>query len=136
MILTNPYVSIGGSDISSYVKSVTIDYPFEEHDDTAAGDTARSVELGLANWTITVTANETYANGLLNDIMWTKYIAKAEVALIIKINGGTTSTDNPKWTGNGMITGYPPISGAVGDQAVANFTIKPTGGVLTRAEAD
>lgn len=137
IVLKNAYVSIGGTDISAEVASVTLKMEYEEVECTAMGDTARHGIPGMQVSSIEVECNQNYTDNLLDELLYGWVGSASAQAIVIKPNAGTTSASNPKWTGNGRIYGYQPIQGAVGDLAKVSFTIKPgDGSGFTRATSD
>lgn len=137
LVLKNAYLSIGGNNVSAYIKGVTLTGEYEEVDDTAMGDSVKHAVPGLANWSIEVECKQGFGSGELDAIIWPLVGSSSASAIIIKPNGGTTSASNPKWTGNGRIFSYSPIQGSVGEGAKTSFTIKPgDGNMLVRATSD
>lgn len=129
--LTNAYLSVGGTDLSAHVKSVSIDYSAAELDDTAMGDSSTSRIAGLKDWSVSVEFNQDYAAGAVDATLFS-LVGAAAFAVIVKPNGGTTSATNPSFTGNAILTGYNPVSGAVGDLAAASASFAGSG-TLARA---
>ena len=136
-VVKNQFLSIGGSNISAYIKGATLTGEYDEVEVTAMGDDVHNAIPGLANWSIEVECNQSHTAAELDAIIWPLVGAAAASAIIMKPNGGTTSANNPKWTGQGRIFAYSPISGSVGDGATVSFTIKPgNGSMIVRATAD
>ncbi len=137
MVITNGYLSVAGTDISTYVRRMVVHVEYEEKDTTRMGNAARWSIPGLQNWSIEVECNQDYTDNLLNELLDTWVGAAAAVAIIVKKDSGATSAANPKWTSNGRIFAHDPIQGAVGDLATVSFTIKPGDGTaLVRAVSD
>lgn len=136
IVLTNAYISIGGNVLSAYGNGLTIDYSVDTPDDTAFGDTTKSVMAGgLKDWSIKAEFNQDFGAGLLDAILWP--LVGTAVAFEVRPDAGAVSTSNPKYTGTGILGGYSPVSGKVGDKATISITIKPGGTTptLTRATA-
>lgn len=130
--LTNPYVYINGaSDISSYVRAVTLDVQVETPDTTTASSTAwKSAAAGLKSATIQLELNQDVAASALDSIVWP--LLGTTVAFQVNAASSTTSTSNPKWTGNMIVNGWQPVKGSVGDVATISVTF-PVTGAVTRA---
>lgn len=136
-VLKDAYLSWGGTDLSDYVTSITLNHEYEEQEVTAMGDTARHGIPGMQVSSIEVECNQDYTDNLLDEILNTAVGAAAAAAVIVKPTSGATAAANPKWTGNGRIYSYQPVQGAVGDVAKVSFTIKAgDGSGFTRAVAD
>lgn len=137
LVLKDAYLSFGGSDLSSYVKQVTLKGSYDKVDDTAMGDDVHHSVKGLGNWSIEVECKQSFSSGELDSILWPLFQSTTKQAVVVKPNGSATGTSNPKWTGYGQIFEYPPIQGAVGDGAAVSFTIEPADGdMLVRATSD
>lgn len=135
--MTNAYLSVDSKDLSTYVRSVTINVEYDEQEATRMGNAAHWSTPGLQNWSIEVECNQDYTDDLLNEILDGLVGKAAVLPIIVKPNGATTGTTNPKWTSNGRIFAHNPLSGSVGDLATVSFTIKPGDGTaLVRAVTD
>lgn len=137
MILKDAYLSINGTDISSYIKSVTLNGgEYDEVEVTAMGDQVHNAVPGLGNWSIEVECKQSFASGELDSIIW-PLVGGDAFDVVVKPSSAATSANNPKWTGRGRIFGYPPIDGSVGDGAQTKFTIKPGNNqMLVRSTTD
>lgn len=130
------YLSINGTDLSDHVQECSCNFDAEMLDRTVMGDDWRSFLPGLKNWEITVTFAQDYASGKVDATLWSLLGATA-FPIVFKPNGSTTSSTNPKFTGNAVLANYNPIGGAVGDLAKAQVTLKAgDGDGLTRATSD
>lgn len=132
MVLTNAYVMINSVNLSSYVKTVTLNYKSEMQDDTAMGDTARSRIGSLKDWTLTVEFFQDYAASAVDATLFS--IVGSVVPIEVRAANTTVSATNPKYTGNAILETYQPVGGSVGDNLMAPISMS---GVLslTRATA-
>lgn len=134
LVLKNAYLSFGGSDLSTYVQSVTLTGEYDKVEDKGMGDEVHHNVKGLGNWTIEVECRQSFNAGELDSILWPLFQSESPQAVIVKPKNATVGADNPQWTGNGQIFTYPPIQGAVGDGAKTSFTIEPAdGNMLARS---
>ena len=132
LTLTDAYVSVGGNDLSSDVKSVTLNYSAAIQDNTAMGDTSMARISGLKDWSLDIEFNQDFAAAALDSILFS-LVGVASVVAVRPVSGAA-STSNPEYGGTGLIEGYAPISGAVGDVATTSINIQCSNGVaLTRA---
>jgi hypothetical protein len=123
MVLYDAFLSVGGTDLSDHVRSVTIDAGTTMQDDTAMGDTFQSNANGLATWSITVEFLQDYAASKVDATLYPLLGPSAtNAALVIRPASGSTATANPQWTGTGVLESYNPVAGSVGDQAMATAT--------------
>tara|TARA_R110000824_G_scaffold18676_5_gene73591 strand:- start:8038 stop:8460 length:423 start_codon:yes stop_codon:yes gene_type:complete len=137
LVMYNAYASIAGVNLSDHVRTVTLDTGQNMLDDTAMGDTTVSNAAGLATWSVTIEFLQDYAASNVDATLEGELgIANTSgTALILKPNGATTATANPKYTGTAILESYNPIAGTVGDQAMATATFQSKS-ALTRATSD
>ena len=136
-VYKDAYLSVGGSDISTYITSCTLTGEYEELDVTVMGDDTRNSVPGLGNWSIDVEVKQSWTSAELDAIIWPLLGSASASAIILKPNGSTTGVNNPRWYGNGRIFSYQPMTGSVGDLAKTTFTIKPGDGtMIVRATSD
>jgi hypothetical protein len=126
------YVSLDSNNLSNKVQSLELPMGVETLDDTAMGDTTRSNAAGLKTWTATINFHQTFVDNDLDEIIYGLYNAGAAFACEFRPTSASVGAGNPKYTGNGIITEYTPLSGSVGDQHVASVTIVAAG-TLSRA---
>ena len=113
MVLYDAFLSVGGTDLSDHVRSVTIDAGTTMQDDTAMGDTFQSNANGLATWSITVEFLQDYAASKVDATLYPLLGPSAtNAALVIRPASGST----------GVLESYNPVAGSVGDQAMATAT--------------
>jgi len=126
--LSNPVVTIGGTDLTDMCSAATLVSLVEALEDTAFGTTSRTYTSGLANNEVTLTfyasyaATETYAT--LQPLVGTKTTVELTPA------SGSESATNPKLVlTNCYLESLPVINASLG--TLSTFEIVLTGGVLT-----
>lgn len=129
-VLTDASLTVGGTDLSDHIRSITLDYAAELQDDTAMGDTTRSVAGGLKTWSFTVEWLQDYAASKVDATLFSA--VGTAVALVGKPTSAAVSATNPTFSGTGVLGTYNPMGGSVGDQAVAS-SVFTAAGTLTRA---
>lgn len=134
LVFKNGYVSINGVDLSDHVKKATLNYSAEMLDDTVMGDDTKSNMAGLKEWSVDIEFLQDYAASEVDATLFDLVGADA-FPIILKPNGSTTSTTNPKYTGNAVLESYSPMDGSVGDIASTSITLQAAG-TLSRATAD
>lgn len=130
IVLTNANVSLAGTDISSYVKQVTLTTSVNEVETTAFGNTAKTRVAGLLDNKVQLDIHQDYSavEGLVYPL-----IGGTAVTLVVRPNGtGAASTANPSYTASVLVTEWTPVNGAVGDLATASVTW-PISGTITKA---
>ena len=132
-VLYDASVSIAGTDLSDHVRSVTVDSGQAMQDDTAMGDTFQSNAAGLATWSMTFEFLQDYASSKVDSVLNSQLgIGTTAPTIVVKPTSGSVSSTNPSYTGSGVLESYNPVSGSVGDQAMASATFQ-SASALTRA---
>lgn len=132
--LTSAYIYLNGTtDISSYVKSVTLSVEANELETTnflSAG--WKTVTAGLKSGSVQLTMNQDVAAGALEATLWPLFASV--ISFEIRPTNAAVSTANPKWTGSLLLREWSGVNGAVGDLAEVSVTW-PLSGAVTRATA-
>jgi trans-2-enoyl-CoA reductase len=132
LVLTDVITTIGGTDYSANINQVEISVSADEVDTTAFGSAWRTSTNGLKSGTFTVCFHSDSAAAAIDSSLWTLFGSAATV--VVKPNGTAVSSSNPSYTFAVNVNNLTPVSGAVGDLAVANVTW-PITGAVTRATA-
>lgn len=130
LVLTNPSISIGGTDLSGYVTSVTLDTKYDIVETTAFGDTAKKRVAGLADNSIALEFQQDFAGGAVEATIYPLLGTAASV--IIKPVATTVSTTNPSYTVSAVVSEWQPLKGGIGQLATASVTW-PVSGAITKA---
>jgi len=125
-------VSVAGTDISSYVRTVTLNYSAEEVDNTTMGATTRINLGGLKNWSLDLEVANDFAASQIDSVVFP--LVGTQVAVIFRPTTAVVGTSNPQYSGTGMLSTYNPVGQSVGDLATAPITIV-SAGTLARAVA-
>ena len=130
LVLTNANVVLGGTDVSSYVASVTLNISVNEVETTAFGTGAVTRVGGLQDNSVTLSLHQDYSaiEGLVYPLVG------STTSLVVKPNGTAVGTANPSYTMTPLVTEWTPVNGAVGELAVADITW-PVSGTVTKAVA-
>jgi hypothetical protein len=130
LVLTNANVTLGGTDVSSYVASVTLNISVNEVETTAFGTGAVTRVGGLQDNSVTLDLHQDFSavEGLVYPLIG------STTSLVIKPNGTAVGTANPSYTMTPLVTEWTPVNGAVGELATASITW-PVSGTVTKAVA-
>lgn len=133
IVLTNAYISVGGTALSDHANSVTITYEKDSIEVTAFGDTGHKFTGGLENNSAEITLMQDFAVSPSNSVEATIFpLVGTTTTVVIKPNGGTTSATNPAYTlSNTYLASHTPVAGGVGELAMT--TLSFTGGSLAKA---
>ncbi|MFF3346077.1 hypothetical protein [Streptomyces sp. NPDC002779] len=131
MVLLAEYLSINGTVLNSYTKKAEVAVEVEDKDVTNYASLGwKEVIGGLKSGELGVEFLQDFAAAQLDAIMWP--LLGTVVAFEVRADQAAVSASNPKYTGNVLIKGWSPITGAVGDEATVSQTF-PTSGAVTRA---
>lgn len=135
-VIKNASIKIDGTDISSFVDSVTLSMVYEDIDATSmgVGGGGRVHLQGLRNDTVSLTAFSSYAT--LDAVISAKMLSSSSGTVTFEIlpNGSTVSAANPKYTGTATLLTYTPVGGAVGEAAKTPLEL-PVNGTISVATA-
>jgi hypothetical protein len=129
-VLTNVNVTLAGTDISSYVKAITLTTKADSVETTTFGTTgnARTRVSGLIDNSVKVDLFQDYSavEGLIYPL-----VGGTAVTMVVKPNGtGTASTANPQYSFTPLVTEWNPVAGAVGDVATVSVTWGVSGAIV------
>lgn len=132
-VLKNAYVELYGSTMTSYVRSITINYEADTPEDTAMGDDSRSyIGGGLKNWSADIEFNQDFAASGVDATLFSSVGTTG--AFLARSTTSAIGSTNPEFSGTCILNSYPPIGGAVGDEATVSATFQGSGD-LSRATA-
>lgn len=120
-------VTFGGTDISDWVSSVTLNRTWDELEITAMGDTGRKYVAGLEAGSITLDIFNDFATSASMALI--DAAAGTVVAMTVKPTGSATSASNPLYSFNVLVNNVTPINGAVGDLATSSLTFNISGAI-------
>jgi hypothetical protein len=128
--MTNANVVLGGTDVSSYVASVTLNISVNEVETTAFGSGATTRVGGLQDNSVTLDMHQDFSaiEGLVYPLIG------STTSLVVKPNGTAVGTANPSYTMTPLVTEWTPVNGAVGELATISITW-PVSGTVTKAVA-
>lgn len=132
LVLTDAFVSLGGTDISAYVRSVSLPYGVEMLDDTTMGDTTRINKGGLKTWSIDIELQQDFTDNLIDEILFP--LVGTSFTVIVRPTSSAVGVNNPNYTGTGVLENYQPFGQSVGELATSTITIQ-SAGTLSRATA-
>ena len=130
LVMTNSNITLGGTDISAYVASVTLSISVNEVETTSFGVGAVQRVGGLQDNSVTLDMHQDYSaiEGLVYPLIG------STTSLVIKPNGTAVGTANPSYTMTPLVTEWTPVNGAVGELATASVTWAVSG-TVTKAVA-
>ena len=116
-----PQFKVATVDLSAYVKSITLNWAFDEVEVTASGATSHVMAKGLEASSIDVE--------LLNDLASAKVIATLQaawgttVAVTVQQLSTTTLATNPLYSTTCLINNLTPVNGGIGDYSTQTLKL-------------
>lgn len=133
LVLTNAYITVNGVDLSDHITNVTINTNRDVIETTAFSSTAaRTRVAGLADNAVTLEFQQDYAASSVEATIYP--LIGSATTVVVKPNGGTTSSTNPSYTFSALVSEWTPLNGAVGELATASVTWQISG-AITKATA-
>lgn len=128
LVLTNAFISIGGTDVSSSVASVEVSTTAEEIETTAFGSTGKTRVGGLLDSSVSLSMHQDYSaiEGLVYPLIG------STTTIVVKPNGTAVSSANPSYTMLALVTSWSPVNGAVGELNTVDVQF-PVSGTITKA---
>lgn len=131
-VMDDAFLSLGGTDLSDHVASVTLNYEGDLKDKSAMSDTTVERIAGVKDWSLDVEFNQDFSTSSVDDTIWTALDGGSTLAVILRPTSDAVGGSNPEFTGNVLVESYPIVDGAHGDLASTSITFQGTG-ALARA---
>jgi hypothetical protein len=122
-------VELNSTDLSTYVKSVTLNVETAELDTTTMGDSWTENIGGLKSGSVQIEFVQDYADNLLDEILWG--ILGTVVNFRVRATSAAIGASNPEYRGSVLISSIAPFNNGVGDLATMSVTWN-TSGAVTR----
>ena len=129
-VITNATVTVGGVDLSSSIRKVTLSTSRAELDTTTFGSTAKRRVAGLADNKVSIDFNQDFSASSVEASIYS--LIGTTTTIVIKPNGSTTSATNPSYSATILVTEWTPLDAQVGDLASATISW-PIDGAITKA---
>lgn len=130
LVLTNPSITVAGTDLSGYITSVTLDTKYDIVETTAFGDTAKKRVAGLADNSIALEFQQDFGSSSVEATIYP--LLGTAASIVIKPVATTVSTTNPSYTVSAVVSEWQPLKGGIGQLATASVTW-PVSGAITKA---
>jgi hypothetical protein len=125
-------ITIGTTNLSSSINSVTLDITADEVETTAFGSTYRTRIGGLKDASVSLDFMQDFAAGAVDALLFP--LMGSTVAVKIAPTSGTVTATNPEYRFTALVTQYQPYSSATGDLATLSVTW-PVSGEVERGTA-
>lgn len=133
MVLLAAFVSLNGTDLSSYARKAELTVEVEDKDVTTYASLGwKEVIGGLKSGELSLEFLQDVAATKIDSIMWP--LLGTVVPFVARLDNAPAGPSNPQWAGSVLINGWNPIEGSLGDEASVSVGY-PTSGAVTRAVA-
>jgi hypothetical protein len=138
LVLTNAFISIGGTAIADHANSVNVNYEIDSIEVTAFGDSGHRFAGGLQNVTAEITLMQDFATNIPAGSPSTSVealiypLVGTTTTVVVRATSAVKSTTNPEYTLTGtFLKSHTPVAGGVGElmKTVLSFS----GGTLAKA---
>lgn len=129
-VITNASVSVGGVDLSSHIKKVTLSTKRNELETTTFGNTGKRRVAGLADSSIAIEFNQDFSASTVEASVYS--LLGTTTTVVVKPVSSTVTSTNPSYTMSVLVTEWMPLDAQVGELASASITW-PVDGNITKA---
>src|SRR3990167_5803891 len=129
-VIKSASVVIAGTDISTAVTQVSIDYKAEIQDETAMGDSTRHRLPGMKDWTMNIDVNQDYITAGVDATIFS-LVGTSNLVVAVRADTAAAAITNPNYTGIGVLESYMPVQAQIGMLHKSRLVILATGD-LTR----
>ena len=130
LVLTDPFISINGADVSDHFMSIALPAEAETIETTAFGGSWRTRVGGLKDSSITMDFIQDFDAGQIDSILW-PLLGGPAAALVIRGKSDAIGANNPEWRVSAILKSYPPLGTSVGE-LVTGSAAWDAAGPLTR----
>lgn len=131
-VLTDAYISIAGTNLSSHITQVTLHTAYDIVETTGFGNTSKTRIAGLADNNATFDFNQDFAAATAGVEAVIGPLLGTAATFEIRPTSSAASTTNPKYTGSVLISEWSPLDGKIGDLATVSVSW-PISGNVTKA---
>lgn len=124
--------TVGGTDLTSMLRSITINQEFDDVDITAMNAVSHAHAVGLRDDSWDLELYQNFDSSSTDASFYTLLGASSGTTFVYQTNASTVTATMPKYTLVGNLFSYPPIDGAVGDVSILKVTVKPAAGQYTQ----
>lgn len=124
-------LTVGGTDLTDHLRSITINQEIGEVDVTAFNSVSVNNSPGLIDDSWELEFFQDFASSSVDATLYPLIGSATGATFIFQTNGGTVTSVFPKYTLVGTLYNYNPVSGAVGEASMNSVTVKPVSGQYT-----
>lgn len=130
LVYTNCQVNLAGTDISRWVKSVSLNNDIEPVESTGFGQNTKSFLSGLRDSKISLALNHDFDPAAIDSLLWGIFDARVPENLTVKPTTATVGPGNPAFTTTVFLQSYAPLSAQIGDIAETSVEFVQAANIL------
>jgi hypothetical protein len=121
-------ITVGTTNLSTSINSVTLDITADEIETTAFGSTYRTRIGGLKSGSVSLDFMQDFAAGSVDALLFP--LMGSTVAVKISPLSTAVSATNPEYRFDALVTQYQPYAGSIGDLATLSVSWPTTGDIV------
>lgn len=121
-------VTVGGVDLTDHVKSIAVNYDYDDVDITAMNATSKAHAAGLRDDSIEFEFYQDFATSSVDVTLNASLGSSTGTTVVVQTSGSTVTATNPKYTLVGIPFTYSPIDASVGDASMTKVKFMPAAG--------
>lgn len=124
-VLVDASVVVAGTDLSDHVTKITVGMASDDVDITGMGSTAHNHAPGLRDDKITIEFLQDFAASKVHATLQPLQGVAAGATVVVKPTSAAVGATNPTFTMVGVLLGYTPLDGAVGEASKTTVDFVP-----------
>lgn len=121
--LKSPLITINSVDLTNRCSEVTVETEFEDLDATCFGSVYKEHVQGLGDAKMTFKFFQDFAAAEVDATLWPLSQSGATFPITVRPTSAAKSATNPSYEMTGILLGYSPIAGKVGDMSTTDVSI-------------
>lgn len=123
LVLRKPVITINGVDLTNRCSHVTVESTFDDVDVTSFGSIYKETMQGMGDGRMTFSFFQDFAAGSVDATLWPLSQSGDPFPVTVKATEAAVSPTNPLYSMTGVLLGYTPLDGDVGDASTTDVEI-------------
>lgn len=128
IVLTEPYISLDGVDLSDHITSVALGTVYDLVEVTEMGNIAKKFVGGLENNTLALEIQQDFGIGEVESVIYPN--RGLRINAIVRPVDGPRSATNPEYTFQVLVSEWAPLTGSIGNLATVSVSWPIFGEIL------
>ena len=118
LVLTDPYISLDGTDVSSHIASISFGTVYDLVEVTQMGDIAKKMVGGLENNSLELEIQQDFDLGSIEAIIYPN--RGLVINCVVKPTHDATSGTNPRYEFQALVSQWTPLNASTGSLSTAS----------------